>query len=176
MTSGKRQSVKMSITLERSKRPNQWTNSGMRAILGSGKANENSGSKNHSAQRTRPMRMPSGTPTAIAPARPSKERQSVFQSGQNTWPLSISVTQRMTISVTGGKTNGFTTPVRVTSSQASRKPPIGSMRASAAWPRPSSVGERMPGHVAAQRRKVQPVEQIAERGQPDDHRQHRVVG
>src|SRR5436190_6509753 len=88
-TIGNRQSVKISITLDRSKRPNHETKRGISAIFGNGKANEKSGSKNHSAQRNRPIRMPSGTPTAMAAASPSSERQSVFQSGQNAEPLAI---------------------------------------------------------------------------------------
>src|SRR4030095_12285777 len=172
---GNRQSVKISMTLERLKRPNQFTYNGMSAILGSGNANEKSGSKNHSAQRTRPMRRPSGTPMAMAPARPARARHSVAKSGANVVPSTISVAQRSTISDTGGKTYGLTKCARVASSQASSTMPTGTTRVSTVDQRDRSMSECMPGHCAAQPDHIQPVQQVAEESEIEHHGEHRIV-
>src|SRR4051812_25728457 len=128
---GNRQSVKISMTLERLNKPNQFTYSGMSAILGNGKANEKSGSKNHSAQRARPMSSPSGTPTTMAATRPASARHKVAASGANVVPSATSVTQRSSISDTGGKTFGLTNSARVTNSHASSTTATGTTRVSA---------------------------------------------
>src|SRR3990172_10398256 len=148
----------------------------MRAIFGSGKLKENSGSKNHWAQRTRPISSPSGTPTAIAAPRPSNARQSVSQRGRYTLPSTNRATQRITISETGGNTNGLTQPAPVTSSHASRTSAIGTTRVSPATRRGCLVSEGMPGHQPAQPGEVEPVEQVTEHRKVDHHRQHGVVG
>src|SRR5258707_768636 len=135
---GNRQSVKISITFEKLNRPNQLTYSGISAIFGNGNAKEKSGSKNHSAQRTRPISSPSGTPTTIAAARPSKARHSVSMSGRNIVPSAKSATQRTAISETGGKKNGLIHPPRVITSHLGNKHPTGTMGGAAgAPPRPS---------------------------------------
>ena len=51
---------------------------------------------------------------------PASARQSVSPSGGKMRPVAISVAQRSPISLTGGNTLGFTTPLRLTTSQSAR--------------------------------------------------------
>src|SRR5437762_8544968 len=73
--------------------------------------------------------------------------------------------QRRTISVTGGKTYGFTQWARVTSSQIARTIATGR----------TLMSKGMPSHEPAQAGEVEAVEEVAERRQPDHHREHGVV-
>src|SRR6478609_9190918 len=138
----------------------------MSAIFGSGNPNEKRGSKNHSAQRARPINKPSGMPTTIAAARPASARHSVPQSGAQMRPSANTCTHRTAISLTGGNTFGLTTPARATSSQAPSTTRIGI----------NLVSKGMPRHQPAQSGKVEPIEQEAEHRKIDHDRQHGIVG
>src|SRR5262245_29644983 len=81
-------------------------------------------------------------------------------------PSANTVNHRKTISVTGGNTLGLTKPVRATSSHAARTAAIGRIL----------MSKGMPGHQPAQSGKIESIEQIAERREPDHDRQHGVVG
>src|SRR5581483_10350802 len=132
----------------------------MSAIFGSGKPNEKSGSKNHSAQRARPISKPSGMPTTIAAARPASARHSVPHSGAQMRPSANTCTHRTAISLTGGNTFGFTTPARATSSQAPTTTTTGI----------NLVRKGMPGHQPAQPGKVEPIQQEPEDREIDHDR------
>src|SRR3981081_4728710 len=135
----------------------------MSAIFGNGKPKENSGSKNHSAPPPRPTSKPGGPPNATAAARPANARHRVSHSGRYTVPSINTVTQRITISDTGGNTKGFTRCIRVTTTPAMSSPATGRKRA-------RLVSERMPGKQPAQAGEVETIEQTTQHREVDHHR------
>ena len=71
---GKMQLTATMVILAWSPRPNQSTNSGMKAILGAGKPIDTSGSKNQRASRLRAASVPMTMPKAVAIRKPLKAR------------------------------------------------------------------------------------------------------
>src|SRR4051812_27228819 len=81
-------------------------------------------------------------------------------------PSTNSITQRQTISLTGGKTLGLTSAPRLTSSQAASTSATGAIL----------MSKGMPGHRAPQPYEIETVEEVAEGAEPDHHGQHGIVG